>query len=95
MRRQLRTALAGLMFVPMIGAADVTRGVNQFAELDHDSDGRLSAREATRCPALDFALADRDRDGYVSEAEFNYAMRRARSARVTDGIYRQPEAPPA
>jgi len=47
-----------------------------FDELDRNGDNRLSGREASRIDGFDFAVADRNRDGYISKPEFNVAVRR-------------------
>jgi hypothetical protein len=48
-----------------------------FGELDRNGDNRLSSREAYRLQRMgfDFAVADRNRDGYISKPEFDSAVR--------------------
>ena len=60
-----------LLLVTAIHAADQKRRVS-FGELDSNGDGRLSVTEANASPKLNraFATADRDRDDYISEREF-------------------------
>lgn len=45
----------------------------KFEELDKNDDGRLSLEEAREDPdiAARFALADHDRNGYLTREEFN------------------------
>jgi len=45
----------------------------KFEELDKNDDGRLSLEEAKEDPdiAARFALADHDRNGYLTREEFN------------------------
>jgi Ca2+-binding EF-hand superfamily protein len=60
-----------LLLMTAIQAADQKRRIS-FGELDKNSDGRVSVTEANASPKLNraFAEADRDRDDYISEREF-------------------------
>ena len=71
-------ALAGSLFLfqAPAGAADFV----QFEELDRNGDHRLSNRETRRVEGFDFAVADRDRDGFISVQEFEFAVRRTMNA---------------
>jgi Ca2+-binding EF-hand superfamily protein len=60
-----------LLLMTAIQAAEQKRRIS-FAELDRNGDGRVSVTEANASPKLNraFATADRDRDDYISEREF-------------------------
>jgi Ca2+-binding EF-hand superfamily protein len=70
----MKTSVAGvlaLLVVCSTYATDQRRRVS-FAELDKNSDGRVSVTEATASPKLNkaFTVADQDHDDYISEREF-------------------------
>jgi Ca2+-binding EF-hand superfamily protein len=60
-----------VLLMTAIQAADQKRRIS-FGELDKNGDGRVSVTEANVSPKLNraFAEADRDRDDYISEREF-------------------------
>ena len=60
-----------LLLMTAIQAAEQKRRVS-FGELDKNGDGRVSVIEANASPKLNraFAEADRDRDDFISEREF-------------------------
>jgi hypothetical protein len=65
-------ALAGPLFLFRVtaGATDIV----QFEDLDRNGDNQLSGKEARRFDSFDFAIADRDRNGFISEREFDLAV---------------------
>jgi Ca2+-binding EF-hand superfamily protein len=70
----MKTSVLGLLALLAVcstHATDQRRRVS-FADLDKNSDGRVSVTEATASPKLNkaFAAADRDHDDYISEREF-------------------------
>ena len=70
----MKTSIVGLLALLAVcstHATDQRRRVS-FAELDKNSDGRVSVTEATASPKLNkaFTAADQDRDDYISEREF-------------------------
>jgi EF hand len=66
---------------------------NAFARLDKDQDGRVSAIEAASDSkvAAAFTTADRNKDGYLSPAEFVQMMQSSRTS--PDSSSAQPRSP--
>lgn len=66
--------LGGLLFLATPAMAQDTAAV--FAALDANHDGKVSQAEAQKNAAVlqMFAQADKDRDGFLSKAEFDAAF---------------------
>jgi hypothetical protein len=73
--------VAPIALVMGLASAAGARDIVPFEDLDRDGDGALSIDEASRIENLDFALADRDRNGMISRAEYNRAVGRTLTAR--------------
>ena len=70
----MKTRIVGLLALLAVCSTHATdqRHRVSFAELDKNSDGRVSVTEATASPKLNkaFTVADQDHDDYISEREF-------------------------
>jgi Ca2+-binding EF-hand superfamily protein len=49
-----------------------TADTRQFATLDTNADGRISANEATSDTKIAFTTADRNKDGYLDSGEYSH-----------------------
>lgn len=48
----------------------IAQGLPQFEEVDANSDGAITAEEASAVEGLDFATADTNQDGVIDRAEY-------------------------
>jgi len=46
-----------------------------FDQVDVDQDGKISKAEAAAVPGLNFSVADKNNDGYLSHPEYVSAMK--------------------
>lgn len=77
----MKKALLFAAMMLILGAAGVVTAQPEFApevpdftEVDINDDGVLSRDEAALVEGLDFDAADKDRNGVLSEGEYNAAM---------------------